>query len=64
MEVAPSVPRATPWAGIGRPFRAGVARGLALIPPKATDLLAIPTNVGTATSSGDHPDEVGVAAGL
>ena len=40
MEVAPSglvlrgvvFPKAMPWAGMGRPFRAGVARGLVLFP--------------------------------
>ncbi len=47
MEVAPSglvlrgvcsFPRAVPWAGMGRPFRAGVAWGFGLMTPKAKDL--------------------------
>ncbi|MCE7936025.1 MAG: hypothetical protein DYG96_15745 [Chlorobi bacterium CHB2] len=61
MEVAPSglalpghgsVPRAVPWAGMGRPFRAGVAaRGFDLMVSKAKDLLSIPTEVGATTST-------------
>ncbi len=43
------VPRAVPWAGMGRPFRAGVARGFGLMVPKAKDLLVTPMEVGAAS---------------
>ncbi len=54
-----SFPRAVPWAGMSRPFRAGVARGFGLMMPKAKDFLSTPTKVGAATFS--TPTKVGAA---